>query len=126
MQIQFKPFMTRLGELMLYINGSNGCSVPLTQKDGWQSTKSTAGQKKAVNAAMRAVKHFGRDFTGSVEAHAEGKYTFGHYTLLVTDVAEIGGQKVGSDGSYIVREGKYVPCGAWIDEDGGVEEWEEE
>ena len=100
-----KAYRKKNGEIMFYINASNGVSFGV----GTQvfTTKMTKGQWNAVNEMREAFEEHAVDFTGDIAAHTEEKQKleFG-YTLLITDMATVGGMSVGDDGAYLVRDSK--------------------
>lgn len=101
---------------MLYVNGGHGVSLGLSPERNFApyGKGSTEGQRKLYAAAIRAVKS-GPVFTGDLAAHTEGGYcapvTCDVFTMVGTDVAEIGGMKLDSDGGYIVAFGHIVKSG---------------
>jgi hypothetical protein len=116
MRLVFKPYLRRDGTAMFFLNNDRKVSVGCSPGAEYcPSTKLTAGQKNLINAAVRAFADSALPFTGSVEAHAEGKSVCGRWTLLLTDVGSVGGMAVESDGAYLVRDGKILRCGEWIE-----------
>lgn len=118
MDVCFKSYRKKNGELMLYINNDRKVSIGVTEKDGFGLSKNiTQGQRKLIDSALAVFHQNAFDFTGNLDLHKEEKVQCGPYTLVITDIAEIGGQNVQSDGAYIVRENKYLPCGQWFKEE---------
>lgn len=122
MNITFKPYKRRDGSLMLYINRDNGVSVGLSPERGWAPYGKgiTAGQRNAMGAAKAAFEAGSQPFTGDLKKHAETGFSApiecGPYTLVGTDVGEIGGMKVGEDGVYVIRDGRIARCGVALAE----------
>lgn len=115
MRVTFKGYKRRDDTWMIYLNNDRKVSVGVSPEKGFgPSTKRTKGEDKLIDAAKQAFEENSLPFTGSIEAHDEVKAVCGPYTLLGTDVAMIGGMKVNSDGGYIVRDGRYLPCGEWF------------
>jgi hypothetical protein len=115
MKITFKGYKRRDDSWMIYLNNDRKVSLGVSTEKGFgPSTKRTKGEEKLIQAASRAFFDNALPFTGSIEDHDEVKAVCGPYTLLGTDVATIGGMKVPSDGGYIVRDGRYLPCGQWF------------
>jgi hypothetical protein len=110
-RVMFKPYKRKDGVLMLYINGSNGCSVALAPGVGFQSTKATKGEQKLVDAAFRVFNKEAELFSGDIEKHNELKAKCGNYLLAITDVATIGGMSVGSDGARSLES--WRPLNQW-------------
>lgn len=117
MKITFKPYMRRDGSLMLYVNNDRKVSIGLSPEKGFApwGKDATEGKRKLWDAAFAAFDAHAAVFTGSIDAHDEPKAVCGPFTVLITDVARIGGQSVGSDGAYIVRDGRVLRCGDWIE-----------
>lgn len=137
MSICFRPYRRRDGSLMLYINRSNGVSVGISAERGFApyGKGSTPGKRNAYAAAFAAIERHGRRFTGDLARHTEGGFCApvklaNGWTLVGTDVANIGGMDVGSDGAYIVTaDGLIVACGDWLpeqpDDAGAIEDDDE-
>jgi hypothetical protein len=120
MKLVFKSYKRRDNSLMIYINSDRGVSVGVSAEQGFgPSTKHTAGQKKLIDAAKQAFADSAVPFTGDLAAHKEGGFcaavVCGPYTLVGTDVGNIGGHDTGADGGFIIRDGKILPCGQWIE-----------
>jgi hypothetical protein len=120
MKIVFKSYRRRDGSWMLYINNDRKVSLGVSPEKGFgPSAKLTQGQLKLRDAAMRAFFDNAEPFAGTAEAHkaaGEPVAICGPYTLFVTDVARVGGVAVPADGAYVMRDGKILPCGAWVAE----------
>lgn len=116
MKIKFSPYRRRDGELMLYINNDRGVSVGISPEKGWSPYGKgiTQGMRNVMESVPQVFRDHGSDFTGTFAAHDEPKARCGNYDLMVTDVATIGGMTVASDGAYVVRDGKILPCGVWF------------
>jgi len=119
--ITFKPYKRRDGSLMIYINRSNGVSVGVSPEKGFgPTTKLTKGQSNAIDAAKKAFYDHSQPFTGDLTKHTETGFCApvecGPYTLVGTDVGDIGGMTVGADGAYIVRDGRIARCGIVFEE----------
>ena len=130
MKISLKPYQRRDGSMMLYINRSNGVSVGISVERGFSpyGKDATPGRRNAYDAAVAAIKANGKPFSGDLAMHTEGglcapvKLANG-WVLVGTDVANIGGMSVGSDGSYLIAYGLIVPMAHPLDEpdeDGNV------
>lgn len=116
MKLTFKPYRRRDGSWMIYLNNDRKVSVGISSERGFgPTTKHTAGQKKLIDAAKVAFEAHAEPFTGDIAAHDEPQVACGPYTLLITDVGTIGGQQVGEDGAYIVRDGKFLRAGRWVE-----------
>lgn len=116
MRLVFKPYRRRDGSIMIYLNNDRGVSIGISQEHGFGAlTKMTPGQRKLLDAAKGAFMQHAKPFSGDLAAHTEDKAECGPYTLAVTDVATIGGQSVGSDGAYVVRDGLILRCGEWME-----------
>jgi hypothetical protein len=122
MNITFKHYAKRDGSVMLYINRSNGISVGISEDKGFRPYGKglTEGQRNAMIAA-RAVMKDAPLFTGDLKAHAEGglaavTHLCDGWTLVGTDVGNIGGMTVGSDGGYVIYDGRITKCGVAHDE----------
>lgn len=118
MQITFKTYKRRDGQIMLYINRSNRVSVGLSEDRSWAAYGKgvTAGQRNAVAAARAVIRAHGEDFTGDLENHKKAGNPEpidcgGVVTLAITEIAEVGGMSVRSDGAYVIMDGKIVRCG---------------
>lgn len=109
MQVTFRPYRRRDGSVMIYINGSNGASVGLSDQP-LATSKLTKGQQNTLNAGLAAFNLHAEPFLGSLGAHTEGQYLCGNYTLCITDVATVGGHSTGADGAFLVRDGKILAC----------------
>ena len=110
MKIWIKPYLRRDGSVMFFLNNDRKVSLGLTPENGYESSKASAGQKKLWETFCRATRESaalaeGADMTG----HSEFKMTlFNGITFAMTDIATIGGVSVGSDGLFIVREGRVM------------------
>lgn len=122
MTITFKPYVRKNGSLMLYINRSNGVSVGIAPENGFSpyGKNTTQGQRNAYEAAVAAFDASAVPFTGDLKAHAEGglckPVECAGFTLVGTDMGNIGGMPVDSDGAYIVRGNKILKCGKPVEE----------
>jgi hypothetical protein len=131
MEITFRPYKRKDGSLMLYINRSNRVALGISPEKGFTpyGTGSTDGMRNAYAAACSVIKIHGKPFTGDLSKHTESGFCApvplaNGWTLVGTDVAEIGGMKVGSDGHYLVADGLIVPIGDPLDEDeNGMKAW---
>jgi hypothetical protein len=122
MQIKFRSYERRDGTLMLYINRSNRVSVGVSPDHGFGLRKNmTKGKDNAADAAKKAFFAHAVPFTGDLASHDEPGFCAvvecGPYSLVGTDVGDIGGMKVDQDGGYIVRGGKICRQDEWLDED---------
>lgn len=124
--ITFKPYARRDGTLMLYINRSNGVSIGLSADRGFSPYGKgvTPGQRNAWDAAARVMAEQSEPYTGDLATHDETGYSaaieLGNgYWLAGTDKAMIGGMSVGSDGAYVIRNGRIAQCGVAYDEADG-------
>lgn len=123
MTIIFKPYKRRDGSLMLYINRSNGVSVGLSPERGWApyGKDATPGKRNAMDASRKAFDLNSVPFTGDLKNHTEGGFCApiecGPYTLVGTDVCDIGGMTVKSDGSYVISGGRIAKCGEELSEE---------
>jgi hypothetical protein len=123
MDITFKPYTRRDGALMLYINRSNGVSVGISPECGFApyGKNSTQGKRNLWQAAHKVIAEHGRRFTGDLAQHHEtgfcapAKLANG-WILVGTDIAEIGGMTVGSDGAYLIADGMILRCGVPLEE----------
>lgn len=124
MTIKINTYVKKNGELMLYINRSNGVSVGLNGGYSPYGKEMTAGKRNAVTAACAVVLRDGKPFTGDLAQHLEGGFCAprqcGPFTLVGTDVATIGGMHVGSDGSYVILDGKIAPISHPFEEGEGA------
>ncbi|MDR1564875.1 MAG: hypothetical protein LBS74_07965 [Oscillospiraceae bacterium] len=100
-----KAWTNRNGELMFYINASNGVSFGVGKTVF--TSKMTKGQNNAVSEMRTEFESLAEDFSGKFENHTEAKaqLAFG-YQLFITDTATVCGINVGEDGAYLVRNGK--------------------
>lgn len=111
----------KTGQLYLAVNADNGCSVCWTATWGFApyGKGSTQGQRNveaAFHAALRDHKVAeGADMTRHAEEKvAIGSFGAGGWTLAITDVAEVGGVSVGSDGAYLVNaQGEIFELNFW-------------
>lgn len=97
---------------MVFLNNDRNVSVGLTQESGYQSSKSTAGQAKLWSAFCQCVDDATPIASGcDLNAHNEFHFKlFNGIAFALTDVAEIGGVSVASDGLYVVKDGNiYAP-----------------
>ena len=105
MSVRFKPYRKRDGELMLYINGTNGVSLGLLGTFApYGRRKATRGQ---INLYARAQAYFDANatpFTGDLKTHQEEITVCGEWTLALTDVANVGGHTTGADGAFLVKD----------------------
>ena len=120
MKITFRPYNRRDGSVMLYINRSNGVSVGISAERGFApyGRGTTPGMRNAMAAAKAVFNAYAEPFIGDLNKHDEGGYCAvtplaDGWTLVGTDVCNIGGMPVGSDGFYIVRHGKILQCGTY-------------
>lgn len=121
MKINFKSYEKRNGDIMMFINRSNRCSVGVTE-EGFSpyGKRSSNGQRNTYDAAFNVFAKHGEIFTGDLSKHNEGglcaAVECGPFTLVGTDLATIGGMKVGSDGGYVVLGNKILPQNEWFSE----------
>lgn len=115
MKVSFKAYLRRDGSWMIYLNNDRNVSVGISENGYPPSMKQTQGQKNLINAALKTFNKNAKEFTGDIDAHNEIKAICGPYTLLATDVCNIGGMVVGSDGGYIVRNGRILRCSEWFE-----------
>lgn len=123
MEIRFNPYQKRDGSLMLYINRSNNVSVGISEEYDFTpyGKWSTQGKRNCYDAALNVIARHGKEFTGDITKHAEGGFCqpvvlANGWLMAGTDVAEIGGMKVGSDGHYLIACGKIISMGVWHSE----------
>jgi hypothetical protein len=117
MKITFRPYRKRDNSLMLYINRSNGVSVGISADRGFApyGRGATPGKRNAMTAALAVFNAYAVPFTGDLATHTEDGFCAvtplaDGWTLVGTDVCNIGGMQVGSDGMYIVRNNKILRC----------------
>ena len=110
MKITVNPYRRRDGSIMFFINNDRKVSVGISPEKGYQSSKATAGEQKLWNAFCAATRDAEAIGTGAdMDKHDEYKFTmFNGITFAMTDVATIGGVNVGSDGLYVVRDGRVM------------------
>lgn len=110
--ITFNPYRKKNGDLMIYINRSNGVSVGVSDTGTPASRYMTKGKMNALNMGRDVFYQYAESFTGDLAEHQETKVCLGNlYTLVFTDVANVGGMDVGADGAYLVRDNKILPIG---------------
>lgn len=103
-----KVYRKKDNSIMIYVNGSNGVSVGIGENVF--TSKLTNGQNNALKEFFNKLNEIkGIDFKGSYEAHKEDKNKLDFDILLfITDIANVGGQTVESDGAYIVYKNKLL------------------
>lgn len=108
MKITVKPFKKRDGSVMFFINNDRKVSIGINVETGFQSSKATQGELKLWNAFCKATREGAAVAENiDIEKHQEFKFTmFNGISFAMTDVAEIAGVNVGSDGLFIVRNGR--------------------
>jgi len=127
MNIKLRTYRRKDGFVMIYANNDRGVSVGIAEgglpgmysKTRYGST--SQGQRNLMEELpdyFERLERDGRvvtiDGNPDFEVHAEDKSRLGTFgDLYITDVAEVGGVKVGSDGAYLYRAGKLYA----IDED---------
>ena len=123
MQTTFKHYARRDGSVMLYINRSNGGSIGISADRDFSpyGKGSTQGMRNVYDAACRVIKIFGRPFTGDLSKHTETGFSApvllaNGWTIVGTDVANIGGMDVGEDGGFLIANGLIVKMGRPLDE----------
>lgn len=124
MNISVKSYRRRDGSIMIYLNNDRGVSLGLSPEKGYQFSKATAGEQKLWHAFCQATREAKAVATGAdMAAHDEWKMTlFNGITFAITDVATVGGARVGSDGLYIVREDRVMPASP-INDHGDTSPW---
>ncbi len=111
MAIKFNPYRKRNNELMVYVNNTdNKVSVGLNGPYSPYSKFMTQGKRNLVDLAAKVFAENAVPFTGDIGEHKEESADCGAYTLCLTDVANVGGHKTGSDGAFLVRDGKILDC----------------
>lgn len=111
--INFNTYIKRNGDLMVYVNRSNGVSVGICERGAPDPNYMTRIRKNVLNMGRDVFFQYAKPFTGDLAEHQETKVRVGNlYTLALTDAADIGGMDVGSDGAYLVRDNKILPIGS--------------
>lgn len=118
MQINFRPYRRKSdGQLMLYINRSNGVSVGLSPSSRYSpyGRGITEGMRQAVEAALDVFYAYSKPFTGKIPVDAVdcGKM----FWLVVTDTADVGGMNVGQDGAYLIRDKRILRCKTYTEKE---------
>lgn len=110
MKITINPYRRRDGSIMIFINNDRKVSIGISPEKGWQSSKATAGETKLWEAFNRATREAEALATGAdISAHDEWKLEmFNGVTFAMTDVAAVGGVSTGSDGLFVVRDGRVM------------------
>lgn len=121
MNIVFRPYTKKNGEVMLYINRSNGVSVGVSAAERFYpyGVGSTQGKRNAYEAACRVIKK-APVFTGDLGALAPGQSfqpLANGWVVAVTDTAELGGEKLMSNGAYVVAGNRILRCGLAYEEE---------
>ena len=118
MTITFREYVRKDGSRMLYINRSNKVSVGISAERGFSpyGRGATQGMRNAWEAAHAVIREHGRHFTGDLTQHDErglcAPVTLASGWVLVgTDVGNIGGMNVGSDGGYLIAGDLIVKTG---------------
>lgn len=116
--ISFKTYKRRDGNVMVYINRSNGVSVGIShdQSSSAYSKGMTDGKRNAMKAAFEVFRANAVPFTGDLKNHTEMqpiKMQFPEFILVWTDECNIGGMQVSSDGPYLIYDGLILRCGEY-------------
>lgn len=111
MKITINPYRRRDGSIMIYLNNDRKVSVGISPEKGYQSSKASAGEQKLWKAFCAAARAAEPIATGAdMAAHDEWKMTmFNGISFAITDVATVGGINTGSDGLFVVVDGKVLP-----------------
>lgn len=116
--ITFKPYKRRDGELMLYINRSNGVSIGISQsKDFYPyGAGSTGGKRNVLSAAYKVINKYAKPFTGDLKEHKETWFCAplklaNGWVMVGTDVGNIGGHPTGGDGFFLIIEDVIIEMG---------------
>ena len=107
--MNIRVYRKKDGNLMLFVNGSNGVSVGIS--DRVYTSKFTKGQEKVWGEFwdfIRTTEDF-IPFTGDFSKHNEDKAVLDFdLKLMITDVCNVGGQHVESDGGYLLYNDKLL------------------
>lgn len=121
--ITFKSYKRRDGELMLYINRSNGVSIGISQSKGFYpyGAGTTEGMRNVMNAAYDVIDAYAQPFTGDIKAHKEVGFCApvelaNGWVMVGTDVGNIGGHQTGGDGHFLIVENVIIKMGVEYDE----------
>jgi hypothetical protein len=87
----------------LYIN-RNRAEIEISETRGFNPEQATPSERIAPI------------FTGDLSRHAEGGYCAvielaDDWVLAGTDIANVGGMQLSSDGFYVIRKGRIALCG---------------
>lgn len=109
--VTINPYFKKDGKLMVYVNKFNDSSrVSLGISDRVYTSKLTDGQNKLLNNFLKAINEAEpicdfSDEQGNSHAEPKAKLDCG-VCVFITDVANVGGVKVGEDGMYFSKNGK--------------------
>jgi hypothetical protein len=116
-EIRINTYQKKDGSLMIYINNDRRVSIGISADRGFSpyGNGSTQGQRNLWDAFWSLVQT-AEQFTGDLSTHDEPGFCAVRQlaegiALAGTDVCNIGGHKVGSDGSYVVVRGRILHCG---------------
>jgi hypothetical protein len=98
----------------LYIN-RNRAEIEISETRGFNPEQATPSERIAMNEAL-ALMAKAPIFTGDLSRHAEGGYCAvielaDDWVLAGTDIANVGGMQLSSDGFYVIRKGRIALCG---------------
>lgn len=102
--MRVKVYLRKNGKPMLYLNGSNGVSVGLSERV--YTSKLTKGQKNTLNEFKEAIKN-AHSVKVALDAskHKEDFIDLDFdYTLFLTDVATVCDFKTDSDGAFLYNK----------------------
>lgn len=109
--MQIKMYRKKNGDVMIFLNGRT--SVGLSGPYAPHGKGMTKAKRRLVDELRNLFECHAFEFTGDLSNHHEGPvYQVGPYKLVITDVAEVGGQSVISDGAYLIRHNKIANIGA--------------
>lgn len=127
MRVWLRPYRRKDGFVMVYANNDRGVSVGIAENGlpGYYAKTRFGSTSQGQRNLMDELKaHFARlEEEGGVIAgtpdfatHTEDKSRLGSFgDMYLTDVADVGGVKVGSDGAYLFREGKLYVLSKQVD-----------
>lgn len=116
--MKINVFQKKNGELMIFINDDakksfNQKAKAIGISDDLFTSKLTDGQKNLLGRFFKLFdSSHAIEFTGNAEAYTEQKVDLAcGLTLFITDVATVGGQRVESDGAYLLHGNKLLYLG---------------
>lgn len=106
--MNLKLYRKQNGQIMIYANGSNGVSVGIS--DTVYTSKFTKGQKNTWDEFWQYLNESEKiEFTGDFNNHTEDKVILdNNLKLMITDIAMCGGQKVDTDGAYLLYKNQLI------------------